>query len=80
MYLVVALTGQGHTRAQETTATNQLVNVLDFFGLVRSTAVLTWGMACGLTPWWTSAVHVPGHVWRCLSRGCGADWDRAGSA
>ena len=41
MYLVVALTGQGHTRAQETTATNQLVNVLDFFGSVRATAVLT---------------------------------------
>ena len=32
VYLVVALTVQGRTRAQETTATNQLVNVLDFFG------------------------------------------------
>lgn len=36
VYLVVALTVQGRTRAQETTATNQLVNVLDFFGSVRA--------------------------------------------
>ena len=50
VYLVVALTVQGQTTARETTATNQLVNVLDFFNAVSTGGSLQGHLGASVLP------------------------------